>query len=152
MWFRGHSHRSLDAKGRLMLPPEYREIVVNDDSRSRMMLTNFDGCVACYTLSEWERIESSFYQLNQMHQSVRTFQRFFIAGAVEASIDRQGRVLVPSHLRSYAKLDKEVVLAGVGRKFEIMNRDLFEGLRQQLEENYDQVMGDLQSQGFELRL
>lgn len=150
MWFRGHSHRNLDAKGRLMLPPEYREIVVNDDPRSRLMLTNFDGCVACYTLSEWGKIESSFYQLNQMHQSVRTFQRFFIAGAVEALIDKQGRVLVPPHLRSYAKLDKEVVLAGVGRKFEIMNKDLFEKQRRHLEENYDQIMGDLQSQGFEL--
>jgi MraZ protein len=116
------------------------------------MITNFDGCVACYTMSEWERIESSFYQLNQTHQSVRSFQRFFIAGAVEAPLDKQGRMLVPPHLRSYAKLEKEVILAGVGRKFEIWNQTLFEQNRQALEENYEQIMSDLQEQGFELRI
>ncbi|MCF8109138.1 MAG: division/cell wall cluster transcriptional repressor MraZ [Desulfohalobiaceae bacterium] len=152
MWFRGHSNRNLDSKGRLMLPPEFRQIVVDDDSRSRCMITNFDGCVACYTMSEWERIESSFYQLNQTHKSVRAFQRFFIAGAVEASLDKQGRMLVPPHLRSYAKLEKEVILAGVGRKFEIWNQALFEQNRQALEENYEQIMSDLQEQGFELRI
>lgn len=152
MWFRGHSYRCLDDKNRVMLPPEYREIAVRDDSWSRLMFTNFDGCVACYTLSEWERIESSFYQLNQMHESVRLFQRFFIAGAVETPVDKQGRVLVPPHLRNYAKLDKEVVLAGVGRKFEIMNKDHFETQRNHFEENQVEYMGDLQAHGFELKI
>ena len=152
MYFRGYSTRNLDSKGRLMLPPDFRRIVVHDDPESRLMLTNFDRCIACYTLSEWEKIESSFYQLNQTNKNVRAFQRFFIAGAVEAVPDKQGRILVPPHLRDYAHLEKEVVLAGVGRKFEIWNKDAFLDNRKEVEENYDQVMGELQNQGFELRI
>ena len=103
-------------------------------------------------MKEWEKIESSFYQLNQTNKNVRAFQRFFIAGAVEAVPDKQGRILVPPHLRDYAHLEKEVVLAGVGRKFEIWNKDAFLDNRKEVEENYDQVMGELQNQGFELRI
>jgi len=149
--FRGHTHRNLDSKGRVMLPPDFREIVLEISPEGRLMLTNFDDCVVGYTLPEWEQIEKSFNQLNMANRTFRDFHRFFISGAIEVSMDKQGRILVPPYLRVYAGLNKDVVLAGVGRKFEIWDMERFEASRKKMEENFDQVMDTLAENGFELR-
>ncbi len=135
-----------------MLPPEYREEVTRHSPEGRLMLTNFDGSVCGYPLSEWERIEESFQRINVLDRRVRDLQRFIISGAVEAALDKQGRILVPPHLRNYASLDKEVVLAGVATKFEIWDLGRFEERRRVTEENFDADMSALAESGFELRL
>ncbi|UIJ39466.1 division/cell wall cluster transcriptional repressor MraZ [Desulfobaculum bizertense] len=152
MTYRGHTYRSLDAKGRLMLPPEYRSLEDGDSAEGAFMLTNFDGCVVGYPLSEWERIEDSFNQINMLDSRLRNFQRFFISGAMDVKIDKQGRILVPPHLRKYAGLDRDVVVAGVGRKFEIWNQETFEAKRREMEESFDDDLSALAEQGFELRI
>jgi len=152
MTFRGHAYRSLDGKGRLMLPPEFRESILARDLKGRLMLTNFDGCVVGYPLPEWEEIEASFNKINMLNRKLRDFQRFFISAAVELTLDKQGRILLPQHLRSYGGLDKDVVLAGVGRKFEIWDQEQFEQTRQRLEEGFDDLMDELVQGGYELRL
>ena len=151
MMFRGHTHRNLDAKGRVMLPPDFREMVLEMSPEGKLMLTNFDDCVVGYPLPEWEQIEKSFNQLNMANRTFRDFHRFFISGATEVSMDKQGRILVPPYLRSYAGLNKDVILAGVGRKCEIWDMERFEANRKKMEENFDQVMDTLAENGFELR-
>ena len=149
--FRGHAHRTQDPKGRLMLPPEFRDEVFAQSPDGKLMLTNFDDCVAAYPMPEWLAIEQSFASLNMANRRFRDFHRFFIAGAVEVTLDKQGRVLIPPHLRKYAGLRKDLVLAGVGRKFEIWDQERFEGQQQTMQENFDEVMDDLAANGFELR-
>lgn len=150
--FRGHAYRSLDAKGRLMLPPEFRSTVLEHDAQGSIMLTNFDGCVAAYPGPEWREIENSFSRANLVNRSIRNFQRFFIAGAMEVNLDKQGRILIPPHLRDYAKLDRDVVLAGVGRKFEIWDQKRFSGQMEETEQQFDEIMDELSGTGFELYL
>jgi len=150
--FRGHSERSLDPKGRLMLPPEFREEVLKTSPEGKLMLTNFDGCVVGYPMAEWERIEESFRKVNVLNKALRDLQRFIISGAVEVVLDKQGRILVPPYLRSYAKLDRDAILAGVGDKFELWDKATFEDRRKVTEENFDANMAELSQAGFELRL
>lgn len=150
--FRGHSERNLDPKGRLMLPPEFREEVLKHSPEGKLMLTNFDGCVVGYPMPEWERIEESFQRVNVLDQRLRNLQRFIISGAVEVLVDKQGRILVPPYLRGYAKLDKDCVLAGVGTKFELWDKAIFESRRRETEANFDADMAALSQAGFELRL
>ena len=150
--FRGHSERNLDPKGRLMLPPEFREEVLKWSPEGKLMLTNFDGCVVGYPMPEWERIEESFQRVNVLDARLRNLQRFIISGAVEVVLDKQGRILVPPYLRSYAKLDKDAILAGVGTKFELWDKSIFEERRRVTEENFDADMAALSQAGFELRL
>ncbi|WP_462324630.1 division/cell wall cluster transcriptional repressor MraZ [Desulfoplanes sp.] len=149
--FRGHAHRSQDAKGRLMLPPDFRGEVLRQSSEGVLMLTNFDDCIAAYPLPEWEEIEKSFSSLNMADRRVRNFHRFFISGAMEVALDKQGRILIPPHLRKYARLQKEIVLAGVGRKFEIWDLERFEAQRLEVEQEFDPMMDALAESGFELR-
>lgn len=150
--FRGHSYRSLDDKGRLVLPPDIRAAAEAQASGGRLMLTNFDGCVAGYPLTEWEAIEESFSRVNVLDKRLRSFQRFFISGAVEVALDKAGRVLLPPHLRKYAGLDREVVVAGVGRKFEIWDQGRFEAARARMEESFDADLSAMAELGLELRL
>lgn len=149
--FRGHSQRSIDPKGRLMLPPEFREVIMEMSPGGEIMITNFDDCVAAYPLSEWEEIEQSFNKLNMANRKFRDFHRFFISGATRAALDKQGRILVPPYLRSYAGITRDVVLAGVGRKFEIWDLNRFEAQRRKMEQDLEDTMDSLAENGFELR-
>lgn len=149
--FRGHSQRTQDPKGRLMLPPDFRDEVFAQSPEGKLMLTNFDDCVAAYPMPEWLAIEQSFANVNMANRKFRDFHRFFISGAVEVILDKQGRILIPPHLRIYAGLQKDIVLAGVGRKFEIWDQERFEAQRAAMQEGFDQVMDDLADNGFELR-
>ena len=151
--FRGHTFRSLDPKGRLMLPPEYREEVLRHAPDGRLMLTNnFDGAVSGYPMPAWEQVEASFQGANMLDSRVRDIERFLIAGAMEVTLDKQGRILIPPHLRAFAGLDKEMVLAGVGTKFEIWDQGRFEARRQKAAENFDANLAALAESGFTLRL
>lgn len=76
--FRGHAYRTLDTKGRLILPPEFREIVLSQDEGGRIMLTNLDGCVVGYTYPQWLELEQSFNEINLLNRRLRDFQRFFL--------------------------------------------------------------------------
>ncbi|WP_031386042.1 division/cell wall cluster transcriptional repressor MraZ [Desulfonatronum thiodismutans] len=150
--FRGHAYRSLDPKGRLVLPAEFRDVILSAGTHARVILTNFDGCVVGYSLQEWERIEESFQRINMLNRQLRDFQRFFISGAMEVELDKQGRILIPPHLRTYAGLTREVALAGVGRKFEIWDLERFEEQRRKMEESFDLVMDALAQTECDLRL
>lgn len=149
--FRGHSQRTMDPKGRMMLPPEFRDKIMEKSADGNIMLTNFDGCIVVYPFPEWEVIEKSFNKLNMANRRFRDFHRFFISGATLVTIDKQGRILVPAYLRSYAEISKEVVLAGVGRKFEIWDLAKFEAQRRKMEQDFDGIMDSLAENGFELR-
>ncbi|NCB64467.1 MAG: cell division/cell wall cluster transcriptional repressor MraZ [Clostridia bacterium] len=112
--FRGHSIRSLDPKGRLMLPPDFREEVLHHSPDGRLMLTNnFDGAISGYPMPAWEELEHSFQAGNTLDSRMRDIERFFIAGAMEVSLDKQGRILIPGYLRTHAALEKDLILAEV---------------------------------------
>lgn len=150
--FRGHSERNLDPKGRLMLPPDFREEVLKHSPEGKLMLTNFDKCVVGYTMPEWLVIEQSFARVNMLDPKMRRLQRHIIAGAMEVELDKQGRILVPPYLRSYAGLDKDCILAGLITKFEIWDKARFEAMRAETEDNIDEDLAELAAAGIELRL
>lgn len=151
--FKGHYFRNLDDRGRIMIPPDFRRIITAYDKEGKIVLTNLDGCVVGYPIKEWEDIEKSFYNaLNIFNVALRDFHRFFISRAVELSLDKQGRILIPAHLKSYASLKKEVVLAGVGKRFEIWDREIYEDKFRKLGENLDKIGKELLTQGIELKL
>ncbi|MFO7876545.1 MAG: division/cell wall cluster transcriptional repressor MraZ [Desulfovermiculus sp.] len=152
MKFWGHSFRTIDSKGRLMLPPDFRDLILEGEGAGQVMLTRFDACVYGYALPEWEQIVNSFQHLNLARPDMRRFQRFFLGGAMQVPLDKQGRILVPPHLRKYAALDKEVVLAGSGRRFEIWNVKRYEQEMDNFDQGADQIMNELTQSGYELRI
>lgn len=123
--FRGRSVHTLDAKGRIRIPTRFREVLAAryDD---RCIITNLDRCLIAYPLSEWEIIEQKLGELSQVRQDVKAFQRFFISGATECNFDKQGRILIPQTLREHAQLERDVVLAGLLKSFEVWSKPLWD--------------------------
>ena len=85
-----------------------------------------DGCLLLYTRPEWEEIERKVMRLPNRSRKTRQLQRSLLGRATEVELDGHGRILIPPRLREFANLDKRVVLAGLGNKFEIWNEDTWE--------------------------
>ena len=120
--FRGRFEHIIDSKGRVSIPAKFRELLAEkyDD---RLILTNFDRCLVAYPYEEWRVLEERVSSLSMVKKEVKAFQRFFISGATECPIDKLGRILVPPTLRDYAQLGRNVVFAGMLRKFEIWSKE-----------------------------
>jgi len=121
--FRGRFDHTIDDKGRVSLPVKFREILrkFNDT----IVITTFDGCLYVYPHDEWIKFEEKIYELPTGDKAVRNFQRYILAHASECTVDKQGRILVPNSLRMVAKIEKDVVIAGRIKHFEIWDKELF---------------------------
>jgi len=120
--FRGRFEHTVDSKGRVSIPAKFRDLLAEkyDD---RLILTNFDRCLVAYPYEEWRVLEERVGSLSMVKKEVKAFQRFFISGATECPIDKLGRILIPPTLRDYAQLGRNVVFAGMLRKFEIWSKE-----------------------------
>lgn len=120
--FRGRFEHTVDSKGRVSIPAKFRDLLAEkyDD---RLILTNFDRCLVAYPYEEWRVLEERVGSLSMVKKEVKAFQRFFISGATECPIDKLGRILIPPTLRDYAQLGRNVVFAGMLRKFEVWSKE-----------------------------
>lgn len=129
--FMSEYHHSLDTKGRLIIPQKFREQLGDTFILSR----GLDHCLYIYTNEDWERFIDKLSTLPELSSANgRKLNRFFIAGAIQCEVDKQGRILIPTNLREFASLEKEVVLAGVGKRIEVWNRLAWEDYN-----NFDDV-------------
>ncbi len=117
--FMGEYNHTVDPKGRLIVPSKFREQLGNEF----VVTKGLDGCLFVYPNSEWQSIEEKFRNISMTSKDARKFSRFFFAGAATCELDKQGRILLPSVLREYADLEKDVVLVGVLSRIEIWSKD-----------------------------
>jgi MraZ protein len=115
----GEYEHSLDAKGRLIMPAKIRE----DIGEKFIITKGLDGCLFGFSQKEWTNFEEKLKTLPLTNKNARDFVRFFLSGAIECEIDKQGRFLITSNLREYAKLEKDTVIIGVGTRIEIWDKE-----------------------------
>ncbi|HMM39528.1 MAG TPA: division/cell wall cluster transcriptional repressor MraZ [Desulfovibrio sp.] len=145
MKFRGHAHRSLDPKGRIILPPEFRDQIFAEVQDGRIVLTIFEGHVIGITPAQWDKLEAELQKKSKNpSRQLRDFMRILYSGYEEVQVDSQGRMQLPAHLRKSGKLNKEVVLLGVGDRFEIWGEESYQSL---LEQDYSDVSDELSDAG-----
>lgn len=116
--FMGEYSHTIDAKGRLIIPAKFREAL----GEEFILTKGLDGCLSIYPMNEWESFEEKLKDLPLTDKNARAFLRFFVAGATACELDRQGRILVPSTLREFAGLEKEVVLTGNLTRIEVWSK------------------------------
>ncbi len=117
--FTGEHTQKMDTKGRTIVPAKFREEL----GTNVVVTRGLDGCLFAYSKEAWETLEEKLSSLPFTDRKVRDFNRFFLAGASDLETDKLGRVLMPSVLRGFASLDKEVVWVGVGNRIEIWDID-----------------------------
>ena len=114
----GEYEHTLDAKGRLSMPAKLRK----DMGETFIVTKGLDGCLFAFSQTEWLNFEQKLKALPLSDKNARNFVRFFLAGATECEIDKQGRFLIPNNLRIAANLDKETIIIGVGTRLEIWDK------------------------------
>ena len=117
--FMGEDSHTIDAKGRLIIPSRFREELGDNF----VVTKGLDGCLFAYTNEEWKHFEEKLQAIPVSNQKGRRFARYFLAGATLCEVDKQGRILIPANLRAAAALEKDVVLAGVGDRVEIWDKN-----------------------------
>lgn len=121
--FRGLNYVSLDAKGRLAIPVRYRDSLVEMSTGEVVATVDRDRCLLLYPRPHWEEIERQLVALPSLQPGARAIQRMLLGYASDMQMDSHGRILLAPALRDYAELDRKVVMAGQGNKFELWNEE-----------------------------
>lgn len=115
----GEYEHSLDVKGRIIMPAKLRQ-----DMGDKFVVTKgLDGCLFAFSQNEWLNFETKLKSLPLSDKNARNFVRFFLSGATECEIDKQGRFLLPNNLRTAVNLVKETIIIGVGTRLEIWDKE-----------------------------
>jgi MraZ protein len=149
--FRGVFEHQIDAKGRTSLPAKLRETLVGTYDERLILTTALDPCLHAYPVREWEQLEQSLAKRNPMEPGVKTLMRLYVASAQECPIDKMGRILIPPSLRSHAKLEREVVWAGMVKVIELWSKDGWEKAQEEARGEVDsqdvmRVLSELRQQ------
>jgi len=120
--FMGTYYNSIDAKNRLIVPSKHR-----DQLGGKCVLTKgLDTCLYIYSTADWDKQMEKIAELPESDPKIRAFIRHFCANATECEFDKQGRIIIPVELKSYAKITKELVTMGAMKKIEIWSKDIWE--------------------------
>jgi MraZ protein len=131
----GEYRHTLDPKKRLSVPSKWRK----DLGRVLIVTRGLDNCLFVYPQKEWKQITAKIGQLPLGQADTRSFNRFFLSGAVEVEVDSVGRMLVPDFLKDFAGLDTKVVLAGIYDRVEIWAEDTWDTYKKRVEGQADQL-------------
>ncbi len=144
--FRGRFEYALDDKGRVKIPPKFKEIL-KDKHQNTLVLTLFDDCIYVYPFDVWEELEKKAVNLPLTNKAARRFKRMFFSSAQDVNIDRQGRILIPSVLRDDAEINKDVVVLGNLDHIEIWAKEKWENESKALRESEDELAEEIEKLG-----
>lgn len=131
----GEFQHSLDEKGRIIIPAKFRE-----ELGDKFIITRgLDNCLFVYPVSQWRILADKIKELPTSQPETRAFVRLFFSGAVEAELDKQGRVMIPQSLREHARIEKDVYVIGVSTKVEIWAKETWENYSAQTQKSYEEI-------------
>jgi MraZ protein len=131
----GQYTHNIDDKNRISLPAKFRKEI----GKKVVITHGLDNCLFLYPLKEWEKIAEKLAGLSMGQADTRGFNRFMLAGAMDVDVDSVGRMLIPEHLKGFAKLDREVVFTGVHNRIELWNKAAWEEYKKKIESSADSL-------------
>jgi len=140
--FRGRFSHTIDTKGRVSIPSGFRVELQRLSERAPIVTnakTSAGECLFLYPYEDWCKLESRLVRLAPDNLKVQDYVRFMVSGASECPIDNQGRTLLPAYLREHAKIDRDVVIAGVGDKIELWSKSLFDDSQHKTLANFEDI-------------
>ncbi|MBI4394988.1 MAG: division/cell wall cluster transcriptional repressor MraZ [Candidatus Omnitrophica bacterium] len=121
--FYGQFEHALDAKDRVIIPSKFREIFKETYAEKFFITRGLDRCLFVFTEEEWKSQERKFKDMSFTKEDSRKFNRLYFSGACEVLCDKQGRILIPIYLKSYAEIKENVVIIGVSDRIEIWAKE-----------------------------
>ncbi len=120
--FLGTYEPKLDDKGRVILPAKFREQLAD----GLVLTRGQERCLYVFSDKEFHRMFQELKKAPTTSKQARDYMRVLLSGASDERPDRQGRITVPAPLRSYANLDRDLVVIGAGTRAEIWNAEAWE--------------------------
>ena len=139
----GEYRHTLDPKKRLLLPSKWRKKL----GKCLVVTRGLDNCLFVYPREQWQQMTEKVSQLPLGSADTRSFNRFFLSGAVEVDVDKIGRILVPDFLKEFAGLSSKVVLAGIHDRVEIWDENRWNEYKQRIEGQADALAEKLNDIG-----
>lgn len=124
--FTGEYECKMDAKGRLTLPSKVKNKLPEVSGNQLILSLGLEPCLVLYTQVEHRKISSRLASMNEFNQEFRKLQRNFFRRIEDVELDKAGRILIPKTMSGYAKLEKELILVGMGNRIEIWNPDVYD--------------------------
>lgn len=119
--FIGEYKYNLDDKNRLAIPSKFRQ----QFGDGLVITKGLDNCLFIYTTKEWQKLVDKLANLPISQAKSRAFSRLMLAGAMDVTLDKQGRVVLPDYLKDFASLNKQVVVAGLYNRLEVWDEKLW---------------------------
>ena len=142
--FVGEYVHSVDDKSRVAVPVKFRNLLQNGG----MLTRGNDGSLVIYRMNEWEIMMAKLAKLPQSKPDVRGYLRFVLSGATDFSMDKQGRINIPSFLKEFAGISRKVVFVGMYDKLEIWEKSKWDEYRAQIEDQTGEYLEQLEEYGF----
>jgi MraZ protein len=137
--FYGEFEHTLDRKGRLIIPSKFREALKEAYAETLYITRGLDKCLFIFTEEEWKIQESRFRSMPFTKSEHRKFNRIIFSGAQDIVPDKQGRILLPSYLKEYASVKKEVFFIGVSNRIEIWSKELWKEFYSSSKESFEEI-------------
>jgi MraZ protein len=139
MSFRGRFEAKTDSKGRLLIPSLWKP-----DTIGKLIITNafYSGfpCLDVYQESEWKALEEKVTLGGNLKKPIEDFKRFYLASSSLVELDTAGRILIPASLRKFAQVESQVVLLGMGQKFEIWSQKHWSKIHEEMSREFENTM------------
>lgn len=121
--FGGVTHLNLDPKNRIAVPAKYREML-NGQYGNRFTITlESPQCLLLYPEEIWTDVREKIQNLSTAaHPLVKSYQRLVLGYAETVEMDKAGRILLSANLKNLTNLEKDVVLVGLGNRFELWDK------------------------------
>lgn len=139
----GTAETVLDDKYRVTVPRRFRETMEVLGHAVWFLTQGFDRSISLFPQAEWNQIRKQANQYSAMNARAQDFRRLLFASATEVRPDRQGRIPIPAHLRTYAGLERDAILIGVDDHLELWSRDAWSGFQQQHEPEFKGMAAQL---------
>lgn len=137
--FIGQFEHSVDEKGRLAFPAKFRKNLQG----GAVVTKGLDGCLFVFSKEKFIQMAESIDKLPYTKSSVRLYSRLILANASEVEFDKQGRAILPAHLKIYAKLEDRAVVTGLFNRIEIWSADMWEKEMAKTEKDAGKVVEEL---------
>jgi MraZ protein len=138
----GEYQHNLDSKGRVAIPARFKEKL----AAGAIITRGLDNCLFVFASKEWEGLAQKLVALPLAQANSRAFVRLMLAGAMDAMLDNQGRILIPDYLRRYADLKKQVVITGLYNRVEVWDAERWNEYKRRTEgasEEIAEKLGEL---------
>ncbi len=141
--FIGEYSHTIDDKGRLAVPKKFRTSL----GKAPVITRGLDSCLFLYTGEDWEKIAQKLSTLPISQKNTRAFSRLMLAGAMDVSLDKQGRIMIPEYLRAYGKLSKNTIVAGLYNRLEIWDEGAWSQYKDITESQSEEIAEQLSELG-----